>query len=284
MRRNNECLTAFAPAKVNLFLNIIGRNEAGYHLLESLFMLLHGLHDEVIVMPAEDLTVEFTNWPSTHPLAQNIVLKAAILLKQQFTIHQGAHIKIHKNIPVAAGLGGGSSDVATVLLLLVKLWRIDCTKAELAALALQIGADVPFFVYGFNALVEGVGEIITPVNLNMEGKYILLINPQVSSLTAQVFQQYKQTAASFSPSCSEKIPVMSMWKNDLQAPACRINPVIANLLKMLQQAEGVELTSMSGSGASCFAIFSSEQLLQEAYNWLYKRQPQWFMYADKLWV
>jgi len=152
-----------APAKLNLFLHIVGRRADGYHLLQSAFMLIDWqdtLHFELRPhgqLSREDLTIPLP--------ADDLILRAARLLQAHTGCTKGAHIAVHKEIPAQAGMGGGSSDAATCLLALNRLWGLGLSVAQLAAMGVQLGADVPFFLHGHNAWVEGIGENITPVQL-----------------------------------------------------------------------------------------------------------------------
>ncbi|MFM1817934.1 MAG: 4-diphosphocytidyl-2-C-methyl-D-erythritol kinase, partial [Pseudomonadota bacterium] len=172
-----------APAKLNLFLHITGRRPDGYHLLQSAFMLIDWqdtLHFELRAdgrISREDLTVELP--------PDDLITRAARLLQSSTGCSQGAHIAVDKQIPAQAGMGGGSSDAASCLLALNRLWNLNLSTQQLAALGLQLGADVPFFIQGRNAWVQGIGEDITP--LNLPAARFLVIKPQAGLETAKIF-------------------------------------------------------------------------------------------------
>jgi 4-diphosphocytidyl-2-C-methyl-D-erythritol kinase len=244
-----------APAKVNLFLHVIGRRADGYHLLQSLFALidwadtLHierrgdGLlrrHDLATPLPADDLC-----------------LRAARALQQASGTGFGADIHIEKRVPSGAGLGGGSSDAATTLLALNRLWRLDWPRERLAALALTLGADVPFFVHGHHAFVEGIGERITPVELPR--LWIAVVKPAASLPTAQIFS---------SPALERATPAVILadflanaafsdsnaagfGRNDLQVVALAQCAEVGRAADWLQARFGN--SRMSGSGSAVFA-------------------------------
>ena len=154
-----------APAKLNLFLHVVGRRCDGKHLLESVFVLID-LCDEL------DLEERSSGWD----FRDDLTYKAAMLLKERFNIDSGVDITLRKNIPVGAGMGGGSSDAATALIGLNKLWRIGLDRSELAQLGLSLGADVPFFINGENSFVEGIGEVFTPLKHELPKKYATIFS------------------------------------------------------------------------------------------------------------
>ena len=173
-----------APAKLNLFLHINGRREDGYHLLQSAFQLID-LSDTVKLRLRNDVEICRINpLPHVHP-DDDLVVKAAKLLKNNYPIRQGVDIDLIKKIPIGAGLGGGSSDAASTLLGLNSLWNLNLSTQELMKLGVQLGADVPFFLFGKNAFVEGIGEILTELKLGL--KSFFLIYPGVLIPTKKYF-------------------------------------------------------------------------------------------------
>lgn len=241
-----------APAKVNLFLHVTGRREDGYHLLQSVFMLIDWQdtlhietrsdgqlrrHDMNVVLPEDDLC-----------------LKAARLLQAESRTSQGCDIRIYKEVPWGAGLGGGSSDAATVLLALNQLWSLNWPRARLAELAIQLGADVPFFVHGHNAWVEGVGEQITPLSLpdDVLRTPLAMLKPPVAVPTAAIFgsptlkrDTKRATVAGFLAAPQR------FGRNDLQAPAELYSDQIGQALAIMQNRFGNG--RMTGSGSAVFS-------------------------------
>jgi 4-diphosphocytidyl-2-C-methyl-D-erythritol kinase len=241
-----------APAKLNLFLHITGRRPDGYHLLQSVFMLIDWydtLHFEVRSdgqISREDLNV---------PLPpDDLITRAARLLKQSTGTSQGAHIAIEKSIPAQAGMGGGSSDAATCLLALNKLWGLGLSVKQLAELGLKLGADVPFFLHGHNAWVEGVGEIMTPISL--PPAQFAVVKPFEGLETAKIFgsEALKRDTKPATISVFEADPY-GFGHNDLQPVAQRLCPQISDAIAWLESASLAFLVKgrMTGSGSAVFA-------------------------------
>jgi 4-diphosphocytidyl-2-C-methyl-D-erythritol kinase len=241
-----------APAKLNLFLHITGRRPDGYHLLQSVFMLIDWydtLHFEVRSdgqISREDLNV---------PLPpDDLITRAARLLKQSTGTSQGAHIAIEKSIPAQAGMGGGSSDAATCLLALNKLWGLDLSVKQLAELGLKLGADVPFFLHGHNAWVEGVGEIMTPISL--PPAQFAVVKPSEGLETAKIFgsEALKRDTKPATISVFAADPY-GFGHNDLQPVAQRLCPQISDAIAWLESASLAFLVKgrMTGSGSAVFA-------------------------------
>ena len=241
-----------APAKLNLFLHITGRRPDGYHLLQSVFMLIDcydTLHFEVRSdgqISREDLNV---------PLPpDDLITRAARLLKQSTGTSQGAHIAIEKSIPAQAGMGGGSSDAATCLLALNKLWGLGLSVKQLAELGLKLGADVPFFLHGHNAWVEGVGEIMTPISL--PPAQFAVVKPFEGLETAKIFgsEALKRDTKPATISVFAADPY-GFGHNDLQPVAQRLCPQISDAIAWLESASLAFLVKgrMTGSGSAVFA-------------------------------
>lgn len=237
-----------APAKLNLFLHITGRRDDGYHLLQSVFMLIDWcdtLHFDVRddgVIEREDLTI-------TLP-ADDLVMRAAQLLQRASGTHLGAHIAIEKRIPAQAGMGGGSSDAATTLLALNRLWGLNWPLSKLMALALPLGADVPFFLSGHNAWVEGIGEKITPIEV--PSARFAVVKPNAGLKTARIFQATELERATETAT----MPVFAVnpygfGRNDLQPVAQALCPEITQALRWLGSF-GLS-PKMTGSGSAVFA-------------------------------
>ncbi len=241
-----------APAKLNLFLHITGRRPDGYHLLQSVFMLIDWydtLHFEVRSdgqISREDLNV---------PLPpDDLITRAARLLKQSTGTSQGAHIAIEKSIPAQAGMGGGSSDAATCLLALNKLWGLGLSVKQLAELGLKLGADVPFFLHGHNAWVEGVGEIMTPISL--PPAQFAVVKPFEGLETAKIFgsEALKRDTKPATISVFAADPY-GFGHNDLQPVAQRLCPQISDAIAWLESASLASVVKgrMTGSGSAVFA-------------------------------
>lgn len=252
-----------ARAKVNLWLNVVGLRADGYHLLDSL-VAFTDLADEVEVGAASDLSlsVEGPGAPSLDGEADNLVLKAARLLASRAGIAPRAAIRLTKRIPVAAGLGGGSADAAATLRALVELWRVAMPEEELFDLAAELGADVPMCLAGRPSLVSGVGEHLAPAP-TLPPCAILLVNPGVPLPTPAVFAARR---GGFSPERAAPdgwqdlgsfVRDLAERSNDLTHAAISLCPAIADVLQRLRTSDGMVHAGMSGSGATCFAIFES---------------------------
>jgi 4-diphosphocytidyl-2-C-methyl-D-erythritol kinase len=251
-----------APAKLNLFLHLVGKRPDGYHLLQSVFALLDWqdtLHFDLRhdgQLSREDLTT---------PLPEDdLCLRAARTLQSASGTHHGAHIGIHKQLPSGAGLGGGSSDAATTLLALNRLWGLNWPRQQLQKLALSLGADVPFFVGGHNAWVEGIGEHLTPISL--KSQRFVVIKPPTGAQTHHVFSSPLLAIRSDPATIKDFLAQQSKqsiqqstvnWaENDLQAAAESVCPDISKASQQLLSRFGH--AHMTGSGSAVFARLGKE--------------------------
>jgi 4-diphosphocytidyl-2-C-methyl-D-erythritol kinase len=249
-----------APAKLNLMLHITGRRADGYHLLQSVFQFLD-YGDEITITTRDDGVIRRLNELPGVGAEQDLVVRAARLLQQQSGSTLGADIRVEKQLPMGGGLGGGSSDAATVLVALNRLWDTGLAPAQLAALGLQLGADVPVFIYGQAAWAEGVGEILQPVELP-EPWYLVII-PPVEVSTAEIFSDPELTR-----DC-QAIKIRDFLAgeggNVCQPVASRHYPEIAQALAWLGQFATAKMT---GTGSCIFAAFDTEAQAQEIYRQL----------------
>lgn len=235
-----------APAKINLFLHVVGRRADGYHLLQTLFRFLD-YGDSLRFAPRADAEITLARPLPGVPPEDDLCVRAARLLQRASGCARGARITLKKRIPMGSGLGGGSSDAATTLMALNHLWQLHLPRRQLQEMALQLGADVPAFILGRDAFAEGVGEQLTPVDL--PDACYLLVFPPVSVPTARVFAH---------PELRRDTPRMSFadWRpghgrNDLEPVVRALYPEVAEALAQLRQhAPG---SRMSGSGAALFA-------------------------------
>lgn len=251
-----------APAKLNLFLHVIGRRADGFHLLQSVFRLLD-FGDAVRIGLRHDGAVRRVNDVPGVPEAQDLTVRAARLLQVETGCQLGADIAVGKYIPMGGGLGGGSSDAATVLLVLNRLWGLDLSRQKLIELGLKLGADVPFFVFGRNAWVEGIGEILQPIPLATACYAVL--TPSVHVATPTIFSQEDLTRDTL----PAKMSAFSegFGHNDLEPVVCRMHPEVASSLEWLKQFGDAR---MSGSGASVFV----ELPTMEAAEQVVARKPE----------
>lgn len=279
-------LTDFAPAKVNLHLHVTGRRADGYHLLDSL-VVFAGAGDVLHAKPADELGLSVAG-PFAGGLAQeadNLVLRAARLLAELTGVRAGAWLVLEKNLPVASGIGGGSADAAAALRLLCRLWQVAPAPEALHQVAQRLGADVPVCMVNRSARMSGIGEVLAPVP-PLPGVGLVLVNPGVSVSTPSVF---KARNGGFSPpadfpDCWLDARSLAAWlqaaRNDLEAPAMALVPVIADVLDALRALPGCLLARMSGSGATCFGLFASPEEAERAAALL--RRPGWWSWGGGL--
>jgi 4-diphosphocytidyl-2-C-methyl-D-erythritol kinase len=256
-----------APAKINLFLHLIGRRQDGYHLMQSVFRLIQ-LHDIIYLKVREDSQIQRINAHQDIPEKQDLAVRAALLLQSHAQVKLGVDIAIDKQIPLGAGLGGGSSDAATVLIALNDRWKLGLSRQELMRLGLTLGADVPFFIFGQSAWAEGIGENLTALPLSPAS--YLVLTPKIHVSTAEIFNAKELTRDTF-PTTIAAFSEMQGWddrkkgvkngdlsnqnlsqthfRNDLENVVCQRYPVVNACLEILKQHGEAK---MSGSGASVF--------------------------------
>jgi 4-diphosphocytidyl-2-C-methyl-D-erythritol kinase len=259
-----------APAKLNLMLRIVGRRADGYHLLQTLFRFID-YGDTISLRVRADGQIRRTRELPGVPEDSDLTVRAARLLQHATGTAFGAEIEVEKRLPMGAGLGGGSSDAATVLVALNRLWRTGLTRAALQALGLELGADVPVFVFGESACGEGVGELLTPVAL--PPAWYVVLTPPVSVATAAVFSHpdLKRDSKTIKiQGFSAAHHLQAIAANDMQALVCRLYPEVAGHLEWLnRQIESESVPGqqgpalMTGSGAAVFAAYESERAARE---------------------
>jgi 4-diphosphocytidyl-2-C-methyl-D-erythritol kinase len=239
-----------APAKLNLMLHVLGRRADGYHLLQTVFQLID-LADTLTFAPRDDGAVRRAAPLPGVPEEADLTVRAARLLQAETGCAAGATIAIEKRIPLGGGLGGGSSDAATTLIALNELWGTGLARTELARLGLALGADVPFFLFGRNALGEGIGEVLTP--LVLPPAWYVVITPQVAVPTREIFS----SAALTRNSKPLKITAFfaGLGRNDLEPVVRAEYPEVARAIDWLARHGTAR---MSGSGSSVFAVFEHE--------------------------
>ncbi len=239
-----------APAKLNLFLHVIGRREDGRHLLQSLFVLID-LADTIDISLRLDGNIERTG-DIIGDVEKDLCVRAARALQTATNTSKGANIHVTKNIPSGAGMGGGSSDAATTLIALNRLWNLNLTRDNLMQIGLTLGADVPFFIFGQSAFAQGIGEKLAPIEV--PNSYWTILMPNDPTSTAEIFAADDLTRNSKSLKISVfSAQLRSEWPNlvghnDLQPVASRLNPQIDRALKALGSG-----ARMTGSGSAVFA-------------------------------
>lgn len=278
----------FAPAKINLSLHVVGRRVDGYHLLDSL-VAFADIGDEILAAPGELLSLALDG-PFAGALADapdNLVLRAARALAAAGGTDEGAKIRLAKHLPVASGIGGGSSDAAAAIRALGRLWGGLPERARLDELAWSLGADTIVCLDAVPAWMSGTGEVVEPAGALPEAG-LLLVNPGVAVATPAVF---RARTGPFSKPCRFPIPAdagglaaaLARTANDLTAPALRLAPAIGEVLAALESLPGALLSRMSGSGATCFALFADRAQAAAAAKSLRAKAPSGWWVASGGW-
>ncbi len=274
-----------AYAKVNLWLNVVGRRDDGYHLLHSLIAFAD-LGDTLRLAPAEDFTlaVEGLGAATLPAGVDNLVLKAARLLAAEAGVGTGAAFRLVKRIPMAAGLGGGSTDAAAALRGLCRLWRLDLPHVRLAEFAARLGADVPMCLGQRACIASGIGEKLTPAP-PLPSCGLLLVNPGVPLSTPAVFAARRGDFSLVRPidspwsDLSGLVAALHARGNDLTEAAVAMQPLVGDVLATLRGTPGVRHVAMSGSGATCFALYDTVADAERAATGL---PSSWWRHAGRL--
>lgn len=288
-----------APAKINLTLHVLGRRADGYHELESL-VVFADLCDGLTFVPgaALELVTLGPTAAAAGPAERNLVLKAAHALRERVEGLRLGSFRLHKRLPVAAGIGGGSADAAAALRLLARANRLSADDPRLMDAARATGADVPVCIDPRPRVMRGVGEQLSaPIALPQFAA--VLVNPGVAVATKDVFARlarrprakrasnrdhasFADLAALAQLGAAALCAALAQHRNDLEAPATALQPVVAEVLAALRAASGCTLARMSGSGATCFAVFESMRAARKATRELHARQPGWWVRATAL--
>ncbi|MGQ0443243.1 MAG: 4-(cytidine 5'-diphospho)-2-C-methyl-D-erythritol kinase [Methylophilaceae bacterium] len=258
-----EFQSYLAPAKINLFLHITGQRTDGYHTLQSVFLLLD-YYDTIHLKPTKNRQIKRISDLENICAKEDLCVRAAQALQMATACSHGVEIAVEKRIPMGGGLGGGSSDAASVLLALNHLWQLNLSRKALIQIGLTLGADVPIFLFGQNAWAEGVGEILSPISLpeGLANSFYVVLTPQVRVSTAHIFANSTLTKdtkplkiADFSRYGTYRDSDFGLFKNDLEKVVCEKFPAVASTLKWLSQFGQAR---MSGSGASVFVAVNSQ--------------------------
>lgn len=277
-----ESVSLLARAKVNLCLHVTGRREDGYHLLDSL-VVFPDIGDLVTARadPAISLTLGGPNAAATGAPAGNLVLRAAEAMAAAFP-GRGARLHLHKVLPVAAGLGGGSADAGATIRALERLWGVALEPGRRRALALSLGADVPACLCSLPARMRGIGEDLAPAPAMPECA-LVLVNPGVAVPTAAVFAAFGEPGPPLGAIperfCSPQSLAawLALQRNDLEPAARRVAPAVGVVLAALSGLGQVLLSRMSGSGATCFGLCASEAAAEDAARVLRGLHPDWWV-------
>ncbi len=279
-------LTERAPAKVNLTLHVTGRRADGYHLLDSL-VVFAGAHDLVSARASDTLSLQLAG-PFAHALsddADNLVLRAARALATACGVAPSAALRLEKHLPVASGIGGGSSDAAAALRVLARLWGLEVRAETMRDVAAELGADVPVCLGRAPRVMQGVGELLRPAPI-LPVCGLVLVNPGPALATQAVF---RARSGGFSqpakwpdgwPDAASMAAGLAGCTNDLQAAAVALCPAVGEVLAALEAVRGCELARMSGSGATCFGLFASAKEASRAAAAL--ARPDWWCWGGAL--
>ena len=280
---SNFAVVEEAPAKINLALAVVGQRADGYHLLDSL-VTFTAFGDRLGLSPAEEdrFTLSGRFGDALTADDDNLVTRARDRLRAALAGHGKAtppvHLHLEKNLPIASGIGGGSADAAAALRGLLTLWQAELPKAALDAIAVSLGADVPMCLAGRPLIARGIGEDITPVS--MPALAVVIANPLVGVSTPAVF---RALASKHNPPLTlepgaDWISVIAGLRNDLEPPARQLCPQIDEIAASLA-ATDARVVRMSGSGATCFSLYNSQQAAEAAATVLSKRHPHWLFTA-----
>lgn len=280
-------LTLSPPAKINWFLEVLNKREDGYHNIRSLMQFVS--HNDLITIEDSDEIEVITD--AHIPLVNNLVYEAAILLRDYAGVKKGVKIRLRKEIPMSAGLGGGSSDAAFTMIGLNRLWNLALTRQELMALGGRLGSDIPFFFQGPAAIVRGRGEVVLPVTLK-KSYVVLLVKPPVEVSSAWAYSGFQNDRGSSRPEDKDEMLtkennniklichalengdfsyLSSLLRNDLESYVVRGYPVISDIKNTLLTKSAV-FAAMSGSGPTVFGVFDSEQKAMKAKAYM---SPNW---------
>jgi len=281
----DTALSVFAPAKINLTLHIVGKRADGYHLLDSL-VVFAGAGDWISARRAKDITLEITG-PFAKELAgdgENLVTRAAHYLAAATGRTEGARITLEKNLPIASGIGGGSSDAAATLIALSQLWDENLAQLADADLAENLGADVPVGLRRAPTFMRGIGEVLTAAPA-MPPAWLVLVNPGKPLSTKDVFGALNKRFTAPVPaevfdgltSAQGLARALKLARNDLMVPAGELMPEIAQMLGALEETSGCLLARMSGSGPTCFGVYEDSAAAGAAAEAVRAARPGWWV-------
>ena len=277
-----------APAKINLYLHVTGKNDNGYHQLDSL-VAFAGVHDTITISPADHLDLHIDG-PCAGPLkgqSDNLVLAAARALAKVAGKEPKAAITLTKRLPVSSGMGGGSADAAATIRGLCQFWNLNPDAEEIAPLALGLGADVPICLHGKASFVGGIGEKLAPAPA-LPPCSIVLVNCGLGLSTPAVFAARTGRFSApgrfdYAPAdAAELAAILGTRRNDLAPAAQSLLPVIDGVLKTIQATKNVLLARMTGSGATCFGLYATPGEAAAAALALSQANPQWWVKAASL--
>jgi len=284
-----QTIRRFAPAKINLYLHVTGKREDGYHLLDSLVAFAGGIGDWVTITPTTTFACQITG-PQAAGLTEdenNLVVRAARALATATGRDLQCQITLEKHLPLASGIGGGSSDAAATLLALIDFWQLDAATLPLEAIARQLGQDVVACLYRQTCAFRGIGDVIA-LTPPLPAAALVLVNPQVQVPTPAVF---KHRQGAFTPAAPlEPFPTdlpalitqLRTRHNDLFAPATTLAPIIGTCQAALAATADCLFAAMSGSGATCFGLYATTEQATRATATLQTAHPTWWIASGRL--
>lgn len=283
MHKNPDQRNIAAPAKLNLFLKVLGRRNDGYHQIESLAVFPQfGDRLEIYESPTISLQVEGPFAEECGLLENNLVLRAAHALAALAPEPVGARLKLYKNLPVASGLGGGSSDAASALQLLIAFWGMQIEAEVLGELAVRLGADVPVCLRRRPTIMRSIGEQMSAAPI-LPNCYVLLVNPRIALSTRAVFEkldgrfgEVPQRFPRHVSSINKLVRLLIARGNDLEKPAIELVPEIQTVMDALNSQKGCLLARMSGSGATCFGLFANADEMGAAAAAIKRAHPEYW--------
>ena len=246
IHKNLKRMLLYPNCKINLGLRVVRKREDGYHDLETIFVPVYALHDELEVNPAPSSSFQQEGIVVDCPTEDNLIIRCYQLMANKYPQIGSVAIRFKKNIPFGAGLGGGSSDAAHMAIALNELFHLGLSKEQLAAEVKTLGADCPFFIYNIPCYAEGIGDILTPIDLDLKGTRIVLIKPDEGVSTKEAYSGIQPNPNPF-----------DRKTNDFEATVFPKHPIIAHIKKRLLDA-GAYYASMSGSGSTVFGLFKND--------------------------
>ena len=288
MSKNNFIF--FSPAKLNLFLEVLNKEHNGFHNLNSL-MCFCDIGDYIKLEKSSSLSLEIEG-PFAKNLKkfnknENLIIKSIKALKKVIDFDSNFNIKLVKNLPIGSGLGGGSSNAATVVRAICKIQSLNIPNEKLMDLLFSLGSDIPFCFLGKTALVQGVGEKVEPTN-TIPIFNVLLVNPLIEVSTKEIFKKInnfsknKTKLPNYKMEINELIKFLSFTKNDLQDIALNLQSEIKLILNIFKSDKNVLLYRMSGSGGTCFGIYKNKTTLESAVQFFQKYNKNWWVRSGKI--
>ena len=248
----------YPNCKINLGLRVVRKREDGYHDLETIFVPIYGLHDELEVVPASSFSFEQEGITVDCKAEDNLIVKCYRMMAAKYPQIGAVVVHFRKNIPFGAGLGGGSSDAAHMAIALNELFDLGLSKPQLAAEVASLGADCPFFIYNTPCYAEGIGDKLTPIDLDLKGTRIVMIKPEEGVSTREAYSGIKPCGEGLGNLDSlEVLGSPDRFTNDFEATVFPLHPIIADIKKRLLDA-GAYYASMSGSGSTVFGLFKND--------------------------